>query len=274
MAMAGVGVSLDPVPETLLWTLWHRAVEARRPDSVIDDPLALALVERIDFAFADRFGNGESLSQWQALRARCFDGVVGHFLAAHHGATVVSLGEGLETQLWRVDDERVHWVTVDLPDVIELRRALLPAHERNTLVASSALEPGWLDAVDPARPVLVTAQGLLMYLAPDDVHRLIGRCAARLRPGALVFDAVPRWLAERSRRGGLRTQAGYEPPAWSWGVDGDEERRLRALPHVAGLQALRLPRGRGVVHGWVLPVATRIPAVRRRLLSVLVARFA
>jgi CBS domain-containing protein len=54
----------------------------------------------------------------------------------------------------------------------------------------------------------------------------------------------------------------------------DEERRLRALPHVADLQALRLPRGRGVVHGWVLPVATRIPAVRRRLLSVLVARFA
>ena len=140
--MARVGVSLDPVPETLLWTLWHRAVEARRSDSVIDDPLALELVERIDFPFAERFGSGESLSQWQALRARCFDGVVGRFLAVHPGATVVALGEGLETQLWRVDDERVHWVTVDLPEVTELRRALLPAHGRNTLVASSALEPG------------------------------------------------------------------------------------------------------------------------------------
>ena len=30
----------------------------------------------------------------------------------------------------------------------------------------------------------------------------------------------------------------------------------------------------GALHGWVLPLATRVPAVRRRLLSVLVARFA
>jgi len=211
--MARVGVSLDPIPETLLWTLWHRAVEARRPDSVIDDPFALELVERIDFPFSERFGNGEAFSQWQALRARCFDGAVRSFLGAHHGATVVALGEGLETQFWRVDDGHVRWVTVDLPEVIDLRRTLLPAHERNRLVSSSVLDPGWLDAVERGGAVLVTAQGLLMYLAADDVHALIERCATRLRPGALVFDAVPRWLVERSRRGRLRTPTGYSPPA-------------------------------------------------------------
>jgi O-methyltransferase involved in polyketide biosynthesis len=195
------------------------------------------------------------------------------FLQAHHGATVVALGEGLETQFWRVDDGHVRWVTVDLPEVIDLRRTLLPAHERNRLVSSSVLDPGWLDAVERGGAVLVTAQGLLMYLAADDVHALIERCASRLRPGALVFDAVPRWLVERSRRGGLRAPTRYAPPAWSWGVDAAEERRLRTLPHVAAVRALRLPRGRGVVHRWALPVATRVPAVRRRLLSVLVARF-
>ena len=271
--MARVGVRLDPVPETLLWTLWHRAVEARRADAVLDDPLAVELVERIDFPFAERFGDGRSLSQWQALRARCFDAVVRRFLEAHADATVVALGEGLETQLWRVDDGRVRWVTVDLPEVIDLRRRLLPAHERNRLVASSVLDPGWLDMVGADDVVLVTAQGVLMYLAADEVHRLVERCAAALRPGALVFDAVPRWLVERSRRGGLRTPTGYAPPAWSWGVDADEEGRLRALPHVAGLEPLRFPRGRGLVHGGVLPLATRIPAVRRRLLSVALARF-
>jgi hypothetical protein len=113
-----------------------------------------------------------------------------------------------------------------------------------------------------------------MYLAPSDVHRLVARCAVRFRPGALVLDAVPRWLADRSRRGGLRTEAGYAPPAWTWGLDRDEERRLRALAHVASLTPLRPPHGRGLVHGFVLPLATRVPAVRRRLLSILVARFA
>jgi O-methyltransferase involved in polyketide biosynthesis len=32
---------LEGVPETLLWTLYHRALEARRPDAVLHDPLAV-----------------------------------------------------------------------------------------------------------------------------------------------------------------------------------------------------------------------------------------
>jgi O-methyltransferase involved in polyketide biosynthesis len=271
--MPRVSVRLDAVPETLLWTLWHRAVEAARHDRVLDDPLAVELIERIDFPFAERFGDGKRLSQWQALRARCFDNAIRRFLSGHPGATVVALGEGLETQLWRVDDGRVWWVSVDLPEVIEIRRELLPPHERNRLVAASVLEREWLGAVAPGTDVLVTAQGVLMYLAPADVHRLITQCADGFRRGAMVFDAVPSWLVERSRRGGLRGETDYVPPTWTWGLDRDEERRLAALPHVASLAALRLPRGRGLAHGVVLPLAARAPTVRRRLLSILVARF-
>ena len=160
--MASVDVSLGPVPETLLWTLWHRAVEARRPDRVLDDPLAVELVERIEFPFVERFGDGERLSQWQALRARCFDDEIRRFLSRHPGDTVVALGEGLETQLWRVDDGRVRWVTVDLPEVIALRRELLPLHDRNRMIAASVLDHAWTSAVPPNTDVLVTAQGLLM----------------------------------------------------------------------------------------------------------------
>ena len=71
-----VAVELARVPETMLWTLYHRAVEARRADAVLDDPKAVELVERIDYPFRERFGSGEGFSQWQALRARCFDLVV------------------------------------------------------------------------------------------------------------------------------------------------------------------------------------------------------
>ena len=147
-------------------------------------------------------------------------------------------------------------------------------HGRNQLIAASVLDHAWTRAVPSGADVLVTAQGLLMYLAPGEVRELITFCADRFRPGAFVFDAVPRWLVERGRRGGLRTGSGYALPAWSWGIDENEERQLRALPHVASLSVLRPPRGRGLFHGWVLPLATRVPAVRRRLLSILVARFA
>jgi hypothetical protein len=99
-------------------------------------------------------------------------------------------------------------------------------------------------------------------------------CAARFPGAALVLDAVPSWLVERSRRGQLRTQTGYQPPVWTWGLDRKEEQRLRRLPNVAALSHLRLPQGRGVAHGWLLPLASATPGLRRLLLSVLLARFA
>jgi O-methyltransferase involved in polyketide biosynthesis len=232
-----VSVQLDRVPETLLWTLYHRAVEARRPDSVIDDPMAIELVERIDFPFEERFGDGKSLAQWQSLRARCFDNEIRRFLAAHPDGTVVALGEGLETQSWRVDNGRMRWVTVDFSEVIELRRALLPQDDRRTLIGSSVLEPGWLDQVD-AEHVLVTAQGVLMYLDPTEVHTLIARIAARFP--AFVFDAVPKWIVGRD----LKQKSGYTPPAWSWGISRGDRRRLAG---VGSLRRLRLPRGRGLM---------------------------
>ena len=113
-----------------------------------------------------------------------------------------------------------------------------------------------------------------MYLPPEEARGLVGRCAAAFAGGRMIFDVVPRWLVERSRRGRLQAPTGYEPPAWSWGFDRREEQRLRALPKVAELRALRLPRGRGAVHGALLPAGARVPMLQRRLLSVLLARFA
>jgi O-methyltransferase involved in polyketide biosynthesis len=186
----------------------------------------------------------------------------------------VALGEGLETQFWRVDNGGVRWLTVDLPEAIALRERLLPDSPRRRSLACSALDERWMDELDTSRGVLVTAQGLLMYLERAEVHGLIAACARRLPGAELVFDAVPRWLSARSRRGALTTAGGYRAPPWLWGLDAREERRLAALPGVGELRALRPPRGRGALHGVLLPLASRVPLLRRRMLSVLRLRFA
>jgi hypothetical protein len=108
-----------------------------------------------------------------------------------------------------------------------------------------------------------------MYLQPAEVHGLIAACARRFRGGALVFDAVPAWL---TRRKPLQSPTGYRTPPWTWGMDAAEERRLAAL--VPRLEALAPPRGRGALHGFVLPLATRIPPLRRAMLTVFRAGFA
>jgi O-methyltransferase involved in polyketide biosynthesis len=72
-------VNLSGVSETALLTLNARAREARRRDSVIDDPMAVALVDAIDFDFA-KFGRTGRTSH-------AFDLVAQAYLTTHPSAT-------------------------------------------------------------------------------------------------------------------------------------------------------------------------------------------
>ena len=63
-------VHLSGVPETLLWPLWNRAAETRRPDRLIVDPMAADLVDRIDYDFAAHFGRPNA---FHGIRARMGD---------------------------------------------------------------------------------------------------------------------------------------------------------------------------------------------------------
>src|ERR1700737_3329967 len=125
------GTVLTGVSETALLTLQVRANERRRPDSIIDDPMAIQLADSIDYDFA-KFGF--SRRQDMALRAVAYDRNTRRYLVEAPAATVVALAEGLQTSFYRLDAAGVgdpfQWLTVDLPPMIELRRKLLPASDR------------------------------------------------------------------------------------------------------------------------------------------------
>ncbi|MFF1871437.1 class I SAM-dependent methyltransferase [Streptomyces sp. CB03911] len=269
-----VADDLAAVPETALWTLYHRAVEAARPDTVLPDPKAVELVERIDYPFDDRFAGGGGLqAQLQALRVACFDREVADFLTRHPRGTVVCLGEGLETQYWRVDNGRATWLSVDLPELIALRERLLPAGPRQRLLACSVTDPRWMDEVDPAQGVLITAQGLLMYLRPGEVRELIAGCAERFPGGTLVLDAVPRWFGRLTLSGRMRTR-NYQAPPMPWAMDADERSKLRtASAAVVAVRDVWPVGGRGLL-GALLPLALRVPPLATRRPSVAALEFA
>lgn len=127
--------TLTGVSETALLTLRGRAREARRPDGVITDPMAVRLADSIDFDYA-KFGPAR---QDFGLRAVAFDIHTRHYLRRHPSATVVALAEGLQTSFWRLDaavaDGQFRWLTVDLEPVIDLRKRLLPASPRISMCA-------------------------------------------------------------------------------------------------------------------------------------------
>ncbi|MEM7445985.1 MAG: class I SAM-dependent methyltransferase [Pseudomonadota bacterium] len=212
-------IDLRGVPETMLWPLWNRAVEASRRAPLIDDLIAADLIDRIDYDFRGRFGRPHV---FHAIRARHCDDLIHAFLDRADGPrTVVALGDGLDSQFWRVDDGLVHWLSVDLPEAIEVRRRLLPDHPRASVVEASALDPSWIDAVPDGAPPFICASGLLMYFEERDVIALLTRLATRFPGAEIFFDTIPPYVSRRTIDG-LRLTKRYTAPPMPWGISIDD----------------------------------------------------
>jgi O-methyltransferase involved in polyketide biosynthesis len=255
------GAVLTGVSETALMTLQVRANEARRPDSIIDDPMAIMLVDSIDFEWA-KFGI--SRRQDMAVRALAFDAEARRYLADHPRATVVALAEGLQTSFYRLNagdvGDEFRWLTVDLPPMIELRRKLLPSSERIEMRAQSALDFSWMDDVPVNDGVFITAEGLLMYLQPEEALGLIAACAQRFPGGRMMFDLAPSWFAKAITRGILRPTLRYRVPPMPFSLTPSQLANLvNEIPGIRAVHDLPMPPGRGKVFNAVLSTIQRMP---------------
>lgn len=249
---------LTGVSETALLTLHQRASEAARPDGIIHDPMAIQLRDSLGYEFAN-FGRTH---QATALRALVFDQATRDFLTVHPRGTVVALAEGLQTSFWRVDNGELTWLSVDLEPIVRLRQQLLPGSARLRYCAQSALDYSWMDHVDGADAVLITAEGLLQYLPRDAVMGLIARCAQRFPGGRLIFDSIPWFLSAYSRRG-IKLSAQYTAPPMPFWFTANHYRELSAMPGVRAVSELAMPPGRGKVARRIIPLVYGWGALRR-----------
>ena len=254
--------ALVGVSETALLTLNARASEARRPDAIIDDPMAIALADSIDFDFA-KFGR---TGQDFALRALTFDLHTRRYLNDHPSATVVALAEGLQTSFWRLDaaipDGQFRWLTVDLPPVVDLRMPLLPESPRISACPQSALDYRWTEQVDPSQGVFITAEGLLMYLQPELALGLIAECATRFPGGQMLFDMPVGWFSKLARRG-LRTSRRYKFPPMPFAMSPSEAADLvNTVPGIRAVHDLQVSPGRGKLFNTLMSTIYRTSALK------------
>ena len=100
--------SLSGVAETLLITLYIRATESQRPDALIKDERAEALVRQLDPEILRKTlvlteGTGRLVL---VLKSREFDRFAQDFMGRHPDVVVVHIGCGLDTRFERVCSEQ------------------------------------------------------------------------------------------------------------------------------------------------------------------------
>lgn len=212
--------ALAGVAQTSLIPLYVRAIESLRPDALLIDPKAVALVEqsKADFAFVDALKLDEGDRVTLILRNREFDRHARRFMAQHTGATVVHIGCGLDARFERVDDGQVQWYDLDLPEVIVQRKEYVDGEtQRHHLLACSVFDQGWSDmvAAEGPQPVLFMTEGVLMYFDETQVKSLVLTLLKRFPGSELVFDAFTPFLVRMNNYRLRRTAIGA---SYRWGL--------------------------------------------------------
>jgi O-methyltransferase involved in polyketide biosynthesis len=223
---------------------------------VLRDPKAAAVLASVDYdakKYGRSWGGGVTV-----LRTAIFDCWVSEFLAGHPGGTVVEIGTGLNSRFDRVGNTQVHWIDLDLPDTIELRRKFFADSGRRRMLAASVLDQDWLPAVrDSPGPYFFAAEGVLVYL--EQTPQVIARIAGAFPSALIAFDTYSQRTLEQQHKLAARKNMDAR---WAWSCD--DPRTLGSLGLEVVQQAAvtrppaelrrRLPRR----YRYALPLAHRI----------------
>lgn len=216
--MSGVRFTEDQ--STNLATLYGRALDARAERPVLGDRTAVDAVARIDYDFG-KFKIGKAEAFGIAARGKVFDGVVRDFIARHDNCTVVHLGAGMDSRVYRLDPPAgVRWFDVDFPDVIDLRRQVYPERDNTTLIGASAADLDWIDEVPNDQPTMIVAEGLTMYLEPAAGRTLFRRLVEHFPSGEVFVDAYSKTGIKLQKTNAIVRRAGA---TLRWGIDDPNE---------------------------------------------------
>ncbi|KAI1167415.1 S-adenosyl-L-methionine-dependent methyltransferase [Nemania serpens] len=231
-----IKVKLSPVEKTMIMTLWIRAREAASPNPLVGDIHAQKILDRVDINSLNpaMLPNDRRYDDYLNMRTKQLDEWCKDFLEAHANepVTVLHLACGLDLRAMRLQPsggENVRWIDLDRPEVVNLRQRLIPVPFRvdsegkkwdYRLIGASVIDDSWTEEIPQDRPLLVIAEGLFVYLAPDEAAALLQRLVGRAPSGRLVMDAVGTIITRHQslvpiyRGSNVRLR---------WGVDDGEE---------------------------------------------------
>ena len=206
--------SLSGISQTLLWTLHNRASKSRFGRIFFRDPAAEKLYLQVPYEYELYFGKPDVS---HVLWSHIFDRELRQWLKSHPSNQVIELGCGLETQYQRCGNGSVKWTCIDLPDVIALRRELLPESNRCRYLSADVKSGNWAHQLSTQQPVFISTQGLLMYFYPAEVKNLLSLIAAKFPNATILFDTIPPDFSKRTMNGYWKTKQ-YRVPPMPWGI--------------------------------------------------------
>ncbi|MBR1867447.1 MAG: class I SAM-dependent methyltransferase [Clostridia bacterium] len=188
-------VEKNTVQETLVIPLYGRKLCGELFPNLFRDDKAVELIGKLDYDFSDlekksrsfahRFGALEVAMRENDLMIEVKD-----YLKTHPKAAVVNLGCGLDQTAENCDNGECVIYNVDLPGVMEVRKALLPESERVKNVACDLNDTSWFEKIEDKNGAVFIAAGVFYYFKTQDIKKLFKAMSERFKGGRHCFDAA------------------------------------------------------------------------------------
>lgn len=168
-----MNLKLGDVQTTALIPLAIKANETKRKNARITDNKAVEIIDAlgVDTAQYDKFMSHEGV----IARTIMLDKQLKQIISKEPDTVIVNVGAGFDDRFSRIDNGKIVWFDLDLPDAIAARKKAFSENDRVTMIAGNALEDDWCKLVREAvdvkgtKPVFI-AEGLFMYLTMEQIE--------------------------------------------------------------------------------------------------------
>ena len=202
-------IEKNTVQETLIIPLFGRLVCSERFPQLFSDPEAKRICDSLDYDFSEKrkkmerqaglFGTLEVAQRQYDLQCE-----VRSYLKEHPRAAVINLGCGLDDSFHKCDNGLCRGYNLDLPDVIAVRNALLPAGDREENIAFDLNNLAWMERIDASDGAVFFAAGVFYYFKTVDLKTLFSAMAERFPGAVLAFDTCNQRGAKLMRKTWLK----------------------------------------------------------------------
>lgn len=204
MQTSKIRPELNGVTETMLQSFYARAQYSKRNRRKFYDAKAVELAEKIDYDFSKAARDSVMISGVIA-RTIVLDELITDFIAQNPDCTVVNLACGLDTRAYRVDNGRITWYNLDLPEVIALREQIFQESGRISAISGSAMSDAWTEEVKIRGKMLFIIEGLTMYLTADEVGRMLRVIRDCFDNAYVIMECIsPLWVSRQGVEKSIR----------------------------------------------------------------------
>lgn len=210
---------LNGAAETMLQSFYARAMYSKNPKTRFKDEKAEEIVEKLDYDFS-KAAKDATMSGGVIARTVVFDELVSDFIRKNPDCTVVNIACGLDTRFYRMDNGKLTWYNLDLPETIAVRDSVYNESGRVSTIGCSCLDPAWTKQVEVKGRLLIIIEGLSMYLTRDEVQQMLTIMDEQFAHAYVLMECLcPKFVKKEKIEKSIQSTGAV----FTWGANSFEE---------------------------------------------------